>query len=336
IAAGHRCALNLIGVAHDEILRGDALTRPEQWRYTSLFDASLTVVPTLRHRVTRRGSYVVYIGSGEFSAKIRIIGARELNAGQTGAVRVALQAEIPILPGDRFIMRESGRQETIGGGEVLDIAPRLRLSKAKPDRSISRVVREHKWITVEELEALTGQVSEPMVGNWLTTPELLDATRKDLAVRLVKTSEPLELTRLKPNEQAVLATLPNVVVEMGFARVKDATSIVEHPYVALFLKSGVTPPDTKSLDRNIVRQLVQRGVLVDVDGTVFHIAALETARQKILEMLAHNPGGFTVSQFRESLAITRKHAVPLLEALDRRAITKRDGDLRRAGARLNG
>jgi len=336
IAAGHRCALNLIGVAHDEILRGDALTRPEQWRYTSLFDASLTVVPTLRHRVTRRGSYAVYIGSGEFSAKVRIIGARELTAGQTGAVRVALQTEIPILPGDRFILRESGRQETIGGGEVLDIAPKLRLSKAKPDRSISRVVREHKWITVEELEALTGQVSEPMVGNWLTTPELLDATRKDLAVRLVKTSEPLELARLKPNEQAVIATLPNVVVEMGFARVKDATSIVEHPYVALFLKSGVTPPDTKSLDRNIVRQLVQRGVLVDVDGTVFHIAALETARKKILEMLAHNPGGFTVSQFRESLAITRKHAVPLLEALDRRAITKRDGDLRRAGARLNG
>ncbi|MFM7828432.1 MAG: SelB C-terminal domain-containing protein, partial [Actinomycetota bacterium] len=142
--------------------------------------------------------------------------------------------------------------------------------------------------------------------------------------------------RLQPNEQAVIATLPNVVVEMGFARVKDATSIVEHPYVALFLKSGVTPPDTKSLDRNIVRQLVQRGVLVDVDGTVFHIAALETARKKIVEMLAHNPGGFTVSQFRESLAITRKHAVPLLEALDRRAITKRDGDLRRAGARLNG
>ncbi|MFM9122641.1 MAG: hypothetical protein ACKOQX_07210, partial [Actinomycetota bacterium] len=122
-----------------------------------------------------------------------------------------------------------------------------------PDLSISRVVREHKWITVEELEALTGQVSEPMVGNWLTTPELLDATRKDLAVRLVKTSEPLELARLKPNEQAIIATLPIVVVEMGFARVKDATSIVEHPYVALFLKSGVTPPDTKSLDRNIVR-----------------------------------------------------------------------------------
>ncbi|NBS00508.1 MAG: hypothetical protein EBT42_09165, partial [Actinobacteria bacterium] len=32
--------------------------------------------------------------------------------------------------------------------------------------------------------------------------------------------------------------------------------------------------------------------------------------------------------------ITRKHAVPLLEALDSRAITKRSGDLRVGGARL--
>jgi selenocysteine-specific elongation factor len=48
------------------------------------------------------------------------------------------------------------------------------------------------------------------------------------------------------------------------------------------------------------------------------------------------PNGFTVSQFREHLGITRKHAVPLLEALDRRAITKRIGDLRVGGARLNG
>jgi len=336
IEAGHRCALNLVGVAHDEIFRGDALVIPEQWRYSSLLDASLTVVPTLHHRVTRRGSYAVYIGSGEFSAKVRIIGARELTANQTGAVRIALQVGIPILPGDRYILRESGRQETIGGGEVLDIAPKLRLSKAKPDRSISRVVREHKWITVDELEKLTGQVCESTVGNWLTTPDLLDATRKDLAVRLAKTSEPLELSRLQPNEQAVLGTLPNVVVEMGFARIKDAASIVEHPYVGLFLKSGVTPPDIKGLDRNIVRQLVQRGVLVDIDGTVFHIAALEIARKNIVEILTKNPSGFTVSQFRESLGITRKHAVPLLEALDRRAITRRDGDLRRGGARLNG
>ncbi|MFZ9828891.1 MAG: selenocysteine-specific translation elongation factor [Ilumatobacteraceae bacterium] len=336
LAPGHRCALNLVGVNHAEIFRGDALIVPDQWLPSTMFDASLTIVPSLQHRVTRRGSYSVYIGSGEFAAKIRLIGTRELQANENGFVRIALQTPIPILPGDRYILRESGRQETIGGGEVLDIAPTLRVSKAKPDRSVDRVISERQWVTAKELELLTGEACQPMVGDWLTTAKLLDTTRKELALKLAKTSDGLEISRLKPHEQAVLVTLPDVVIEMGRGRIKGASSITEHPYVGLFAKSGVTPPDTKTLDRNIVRQIVQRGLFVDIDGVVFHISALETARLNVQKILQQHPNGFTVSQFRENLGITRKHAVPLLEALDRRAITKRNGDLRVGGARLNG
>jgi selenocysteine-specific elongation factor len=336
LAPGHRCALNLVGVNHGEIFRGDALVIHDQWLPSAMFDASLTIVPTLQHRVTRRGSYSVYIGSGEFAAKIRLIGTRELQANEKGIVRIALQTPIPILPGDRYILRESGRQETIGGGEILDIAPTLRASKAKPDRSVDRVISERQWVTAKELELLTGEVCQPMVGDWLTTAKLLDTTRKELALKLAKTSDGLEISRLKPHEQAVLVTLPDVVIEMGRARIKGASSITEHPYVGLFAKSGVTPPDTKTLDRNIVRQIVQRGLFVDIDGVVFHISALETARLNVQKILQQHPNGFTVSQFRENLGITRKHAVPLLEALDRRAITKRNGDLRIGGARLSG
>ena len=336
LAPGHRCALNLVGVNHAETFRGDALVIEDQWLPSTMFDASLTIVPSLQHRVTRRGSYSVYIGSGEFAAKIRLIGTRELQANEKGFVRIAVQTPIPILPGDRYILRESGRQETIGGGEILDIAPILRASKAKPDRSVDRVISERQWVTAKELELLTGEACQPMVGDWLTTAKLLDTTRKELALKLAKTSDGLEISRLKPHEQAVLATLPDVVIEMGRARIKGASSITEHPYVGLFAKAGVTPPDTKTLDRNIVRQIVQRGLFVDIDGVVFHISALEIARLNVQKMLQQHPNGFTVSQFRENLGITRKHAVPLLEALDRRAITKRNGDLRVGGARLNG
>jgi selenocysteine-specific elongation factor len=336
LAPGHRCALNLVGVNHAEIFRGDALVIEDQWLPSTMFDASLAIVPSLQHRVTRRGSYSVYIGSGEFAAKIRLIGTRELQANENGFVRIAVQTPIPILPGDRYILRESGRQETIGGGEILDIAPILRASKAKPDHSVDRVISERQWVTAKELELLTGEACQPMVGDWLTTAKLLDTTRKELALKLTKTSDGLEISRLKPHEQAVLATLPDVVIEMGRARIKGASSITEHPYVGLFAKAGVTPPDTKTLDRNIVRQIVQRGLFVDIDGVVFHISALETARLNVQKMLQQHPNGFTVSQFRENLGITRKHAVPLLEALDRRAITKRNGDLRVGGARLNG
>ena len=330
----HRCALNLAGISHEEISRGDALVNIKQWKPTAMFDASLRIVPGLKHRVTRRGSYSVYIGAGEFSAKIRLIGARELNADEQGCVRIAIDSSLALMPGDRYILRESGRQETIGGGEVLDIHPILRVSRAKPDRSLDRLIAEHGWITVGDFELLTAQRIPAVVGEWLTTPALYDALRKDLAMQLAKNPDGIEVSRLKLHEQAVVATLPEVVIEMGRARIKGANSIVDHPYAGLFAHAGVTPPDTKTLDRNIIRQLVQRGLLVDVDGTVFHITALETARLKVIEILNQNPNGFTVSQFREYLGITRKHAVPLLEALDSRAITKRSDDLRVGGARL--
>jgi len=331
---GHRCALNLVGISHEEISRGDALVNIKQWKPTAMFDASLRIVPGLKHRVTRRGSYSVYIGAGEFSAKIRLIGSRELNADEQGCARIAIDSSLALMPGDRYILRESGRQETIGGGEVLDIHPILRVSRAKPDRSLDRLIAEHSWITVSDFELLTAQRMPAVVGEWLTTPALYDALRKDLAMQLSKNPDGIEVSRLKSHEQAVVATLPEVVIEMGRARIKGANSISDHPYAGLFAHAGVTPPDTKTLDRNIVRQLVHRGLLVDVDGTVFHITALETARLKVIEILNQNPNGFTVSQFREYLGITRKHAVPLLEALDSRAITKRSGDLRVGGARL--
>ncbi|MSW12932.1 MAG: selenocysteine-specific translation elongation factor, partial [Actinobacteria bacterium] len=331
---GNRCALNLVGISHEEISRGDALVNVKQWKPTAMFDASLRIVPSLKHRVTRRGSYSVYIGAGEFFAKIRLIGVRELNADEQGCVRIAIDSSLALKPGDRYILRESGRQETIGGGEVLDIHPILRVSRAKPDRSLERLIAEHGWITVNDFELLTAQRLPAVVGEWLTTPELYDTLRKDLALQLSKNPDGIEVSRLKTHEQAVIATLPEVVIEMGRARIKGANSISDHPYAGLFAHAGVTPPDTKNLDRNIVRQLVHRGLLVDVDGTVFHITAIETARLNVIEILNQSPNGFTVSQFREYLGITRKHAVPLLEALDSRGITKRLDDLRVGGARL--
>ena len=46
------------------------------------------------------------------------------------------------------------------------------------------------------------------------------------------------------------------------------------------------------------------------------------------------PDGFTVAELRDELDITRKHALPLVNELDARGITRRRGDLRIAGPRL--
>ncbi len=146
VGPGHRVAINLSGVDHHQLGRGDAVVVGSQWRPTRRVDASLEVLGALDHEVSRRGAYVAYIGSGEWPVRVRILGDHALLPGETGAVRLHLEVALPLVAGDRYVLRESGRNETVGGGEVLDVEPVLPASRARPDRSIERVVRERCWV----------------------------------------------------------------------------------------------------------------------------------------------------------------------------------------------
>ncbi len=74
--------------------------------------------------------------------RVRVLGDRPIAPGTDGAIRLHLPHPLPLLPGDRFVLRESGRSETVGGGEILDVDPVLPASRARPDRSVERVVAE--------------------------------------------------------------------------------------------------------------------------------------------------------------------------------------------------
>ena len=77
--------------------------------------------------------------TGEHAVKVRILGPSSIHPGEAGLVRLHLPVALPLVPGDRYVLRESGRNETVGGGEILDVAPVLPASRAKPDRSVARV-----------------------------------------------------------------------------------------------------------------------------------------------------------------------------------------------------
>ena len=106
---GTRCALNLVGVAHTQVQRGDVVVGPGQWHLATVVDASLRVLDRLNHSVSRRGAHVAYLGAGEHPVRMRILGPEALNPGGEGSVRLFLPRSLPLLPGDRFVLRESGR-----------------------------------------------------------------------------------------------------------------------------------------------------------------------------------------------------------------------------------
>ena len=338
IGPGNRVAVNLSGVGHQEVLRGDVLVRAKQWHLTNRVDASLTVLSTLDHEVSRRGAHAVYIGTCELPARMRILGLETLSPGETGLVRLHIPRHLPLLPGDRFVLRESGRAETIGGGTVLDTQPMLPASKAKPDLSIDRVIAERGWVDADRLTLLTGQQREPDVGRWVVSPSVLEQTQARLRAA-VDAAGPLglDVAGLDDRERAVLSLLDDVTTEGGRVRPIDQSDPFEnHRYTAALEATPFVPPDPEAagVDRSEVRELVKRGLIVEQDGVFFAAMALETARSVLAEMLTSQPDGVTVAEIRERLDTTRKYALPLLAWMDGNGVTRRRGDVRIAGPRL--
>ena len=333
---GSRCALNLSGVSHDELARGDVLVRNGQWHETTIFDASLRVLEQLDHSVSRKGAYVLYLGSGEHSVRMRVLGSNELMPGSDGTVRFYASTGLPLLPGDRFILRESGRSETIGGGEVLDVDPQLTASEAEPDLSVERVIKERGWVEATELERLTGKKLPSDVGKWVVEPSVLRETLERIREE-VALSGPLglDLSQLDERDRAAAELLEDLKSSGGRLLAADSLdSLSDHPFVEKLNELLFAPPDPEGVDRAELRELVRRGDVIEQDGIFFSPSALKEAGRLAAELLKKNPEGFTVSTFRESAGNTRRHALPLLGHLDSTGVTRRRGDVRIAGPRL--
>ena len=335
VGPGNRTAINLSGVSHDQVARGDALVRQDEWHETTVFDGALTVLDSLDHEVSRRGAHLLYMGAGEHAVRIRILGPA-IAPGTTGNVRIYLPEALPLIPGDRFVLRESGRSETIGGGEVLDVDPQTKAAVASPDRSVDRVIAERGWVKATELALLTGEQREPDVGEWVVDPTALHEAIESLRSQVDEAGAlGLDTATLSEQQRATLELLSEVVVNGGRATLAEAADpLLAHPYVLALRDGGFTPPDPEGVDREELRELVRRGEVIVEDGIYFAPEVVDTAAELVADLLAIQPDGVTVSDVRKAMGNTRKHAMPLIARLDAGGMTRRRENLRIAGPRL--
>ncbi len=339
-APGRRLAVNLAGVSHHEVRRGQAVVHPQHWAPTATLDATLTVLATLDHDVARRGAYHAFIGTGAYPVRLRVLGGERIEAGGEGFVRLRLPVALPLLPGDRYVLREVGRSETVGGGEVLDVAPVLPASRARPDRTVARVVAERGFVEAALLERLTGQrVEATLAGRWVADPQALSAARERL-VSAVAAAGPygLDVAVLSAIDRAVLETVGEVTVSTGRARDDGGGDEASKPALVRALEERLfAPPSPEELgaERAEVAALVRSGEVVRLEaGIVVAAAAIPAAAARLAALLEQEPGGITASAAREALGTSRKFALPLLAQLDALGATRRRGDLRIAGPRL--
>ena len=336
VGPGWRTAVNLAGVHHADIGRGDAVVRAGQWMRPTVLDCSLRVLASLDHDVTRRGAYQAYFGSGEHPVAVRVLGSGAIAPGDEGLIRMHLPRPLPLLPGDRFVLRESGRGETVGGGEVLELDPVLPARNARPDRSVERLVRERGWIDVDELERRTGERRPAVIGKWVVSEDVLATFSAELRERIAGAGAlGLDVANLDERARAVVPTLAGVELNSGRARLAGAPDpLAHHEWVERLAQTPFAPPPPDGVGPAVVRELVRRAVVVELDGLYFSPSAVSRATEVVAALLASNPDGVTVGEAREAMGTTRKFAMPLLAHLDATGVTRRRGDLRIAGPRL--
>lgn len=334
---GSRLAINLAGIDHDRLRRGDVVVRDGDWHVTSMVDASITVLAALDHPLSRRGAHTVHVGSDEIPVRVRVLGPESIAPGESGFVRLHLSREVPLLPGDRYVLRESGRGETVGGGEVLDVAPTTRAVDARPDKDPDSLIARRGWIDVDDFRRLTGTERSGTVGRWIVDPDAWEVESKRLE-RLIDGAgaEGLDPARLDDRLRVVADADERWEVTGGRLRRRGSGDpLSDHPALELLRTGGCSPEPPVGIGTAELRRLSQAGIVFERDDIWFHVDALETARAAARELLVANPTGFTMSHFRDRLGITRKFAVPLATELDARGITRRRDDVRIAGPRLD-
>jgi selenocysteine-specific elongation factor len=326
-----RVALNLTGITTHDIARGDVLVRPHEWRETTQCDVQLRVLGSLDHHVGKRGQYMFHVGTSDQETQVRLLKADDIAPGHIGIARLTFVHALPLLPGDRFVLRETGRGETVGGGVVLDAHPVLSVSKASPDGTLQTYLQERGWMTVSDVQRETGFDVEAVAGEWIAPIAELHRVREQLDKRLNTSPEGIDVSLVDPWERELLAQFKDVVISHGVARRGYVLSPEEQRVDNLVRNSGLTGCDASQLPRDVMRRLVHQQMVYEHDGIAFHVDVLEQLRDVLRILWNDAPDGFTMAALRDATGLTRKFSVPLGTVLDKRGLTKRVGDVRVPG-----
>ena len=115
---GARLAANLVGLATEDLARGQVVTTPGWLQPTTALDARLRLLADWPHPVAHNSVLLFHSGTAEVQARLRLLDCEELRPGEQGWGQLRLDAPVAVAKGDLFILRAP--TGTLGGGQVVD------------------------------------------------------------------------------------------------------------------------------------------------------------------------------------------------------------------------
>jgi len=133
VEIGDRAAINLSGIAKDEIERGNVLASPHYGAPTKRIDARFQLLKNAPRELANQTRVRFHVGTSEIFARIRLLNSDTLLPGQSDYCQIFFEQEIALNRLDRFVVRQYSPQVTIGGGIVLNNHPLHRYKRFSDD-----------------------------------------------------------------------------------------------------------------------------------------------------------------------------------------------------------
>ena len=399
--AGECVALNLPEMDHQEVRRGMVLCESDAVAPVTMAEGELRILDSVKGRIEDFVEVHLHVGTASVLARVAMLEETEMVAGQRQMVQLRLAQPLPLVPGDRFVVRANRPAQdqsglaTIGGGRILGVG-NVRLRRKKPWTLNALAARRDalddpvRWCELmlreglplsavelpqrcllrpEELTALLDKLradgravalpggafthsvvieetAAKMVGAvqafHAASPQRAGLSRDELFSLVGGSAEVCELAAASLVNAKRLEHQGTVFARAGWsARISNRDQQLSDQVSAAFQSAGCAAPTAADLAATLgeppprvektVNLLVEHAVLVRLDERLcIHRDALAAAKQVALRLFAQKPS-FSTMEFRDTLGVSRKYAVPVLDYLDRARFTVRAGHDRTPG-----
>ena len=146
---GQRAAINLAGVPHEDVRRGQELATPGYLVPTRVLTVRLHTLRDNRRPIKHRLETRLHVGTAEVMATVSLLDCDTIDPGAWGLAQLFLDEPVTAVWGQPFVLRDSSAEHTLGGGQIL--------------QPTAQKVRRRHLETVERVEKLWSDDPEDRV-----------------------------------------------------------------------------------------------------------------------------------------------------------------------------
>ncbi len=271
VPPGSRTAVNIAGIAAEQIRRGEVLTHPGQYQSTRRVDASVRLLDSGSSALHHHAEVKVFLGTGETMATLRLLGTEELIPGQEGWIQLDLREPLVCVRGDAYILRRPSPSETLGGGRIIDSHPAGRHRRFDPGvvTSLTALARGSPEDVIFEAAMALNMAS---IGEIITRSGLPAETAHAALRGLMKSDQLIDLE----DGRAMMKSDFLIIARPHWNDLREATIQIVNGYHGKFpLRAGVPREELRSkmnlstrLFDTAIRRLVSDQTLVEAGNWI--------------------------------------------------------------------